>query len=357
MPKRAASELSFIFAIVVPGPSLKLHEFVKERLFELGESSGLAVWWRLIGSPTVADPIYKSLRSPELVRRDAADARTYRRLCKQAGSEDLYQRGEYLKLARMYGLSEDQLPAVVFVACPAVDQHAKLLLAPSAFETGERLRTLACFIYDELGENRIRQFAEDGVFTAGSMEQMQKHLDQVGRAITRSIAKGTPVSTQAWNSYLRIAGLEDREDPAICTAAEAWRQHGSLFFRTKTNGAVDGQVEFPLDEGEMTLQMHLMWRLLLKWPHGVDFRILAEELYTQRLQAALKNDDKDALEAVAKSIRSLVSDIRYKKLERNGINPEILRKPERAPSRKRTLCLRLMSLDRQRLGHLSKSRL
>ncbi|HOX27265.1 MAG TPA: hypothetical protein PLL30_16220 [Candidatus Krumholzibacteria bacterium] len=356
MPKRATSEQSFVFAVVVPGPSLKLHEFVKERIFELGESSCLAVWWRLIGHPAVADPIYKSLRSPALVRRDAADAKTYRRLCEQAGSEDLYQRGEYFNLARMYDLREDQLPAVVFVAHPAINQHAKLLLAPSAFETGERLRTLACFIYDELGERRILQFAEDGVFTADSMARLQKHLDQVGRAIARSIAKGTPVSTQAWNTYLRIAGLEEREDPAIRTAATAWRRHGSLYLRTETNGAVDGEVEFPLYEGKSTLQMRLMWQLLLAWPRGVAFRDLAEDLYARRFQAALRDNDRDALAAVAKTLRSLISDIRYAKLEKNGINPEILPAPGRTSFNQRTLRLQLMKLDRLRLGRPLKPR-
>ena len=356
MEDSPVTPLSFVFAIVIPGPDLKLHRFVRERVFPLGESSGLAVWWQLISSPTLADPIYRNLRSPELILRDNADELEYDRLCRQAGGEEQYQRGEYYKLAGMHGLREDQLPAVVFVARPACDSNATLLLSPSAFESGERMRTLACFIYDELGEDRVRQFTEDGEFTAQSMGNLQSYLDQVGKTIADSIAQGREVSKRAWDSYLRLEGLEDWEDPTASTVGTAWRHQGNLVLRTETNGNVDGQVEFRLRDGDATLQMSLMWLLLLAWPHRVGFLEIAEELYAEEFQSARRCNDEHALKIIAKRIRSLVHDVRDDKLEDAGINPEILPTIRNTGAKSHSLGLCLANLDRRRLGRTPRPR-
>ena len=119
-PRVADSSIrSVLLAIPVADPSLVLHRLVVDCFMEFGESGGLNVWWRPIASTTLADPIYKRLRSPELKRRDDNDARKYRRYCEGAGGEDNYARGEYLNLARSYGIRADQRPAIVLAPKPA----------------------------------------------------------------------------------------------------------------------------------------------------------------------------------------------------------------------------------------------
>lgn len=354
--KGSQHQRSILLAIPIAGPSLELHRFVVDHFIELGDSGGQAVWWRPIASPTLADPIYKQLRSPELVLSDQNDARKYRRYCQKAGSEDNYVRGEYFKLARTCGIREDQRPTLVLQPQPACGNVATLRLAPAAFETAERRRALACFLHQELGESRVRQFAQDGEFGPGSVVQMQYHMDSIAGIVAKSIAKDRDIPRRMWDSYLSQTGLTERPNPEIHTTARAWRRDGSLFLRTETNGKLDGEVVFPLQDGRTTLQMHLMWRLLLEWPRGLKYRDLGMELYKDEVTVALTRGDKDSLQVVGARIRSLIHDIRCDKLEAACINPEILPTIMGAKSRSHTVRLRFADLDRHQLGHLSRPR-
>lgn len=352
--ERPRRPISILFAFPVAGPSLELHRFVVERFLELGESGGTTVYWRPIASTTLADPIYKSLRSPELVRRDHNDARKYLRYCREAGGEDLYIRGEYLKRARMYEIRDDQRPALVLKPKSSRGEFAILRLAPAAFETAARQRTLGCFLYEEIGEDRVRQFMKDGTFDAGGIVELQKHLDSIASFVAKSIARDRDVSRRHWDSYLAKAGLVEGPDPEVYTKARAWRQSGSLLLSTETNGTPDGKVEFSLQENRFTLQMQLMWRLLQAWPRGLTFEDIARGLYEKDIDAALHRKSTDELTAIAKCVSTLVRNIRYDKLYPAGINPEILPSVSRTKTGQQTIRLKLASLDRHQLGHLSR---
>lgn len=351
---------SVLLAIPVADPSLLLHRLVVDGFMEFGESGGLTVWWRPIASTALADPIYKRLRSPELKRRDENDARKYRHYCERAGGEDNYARGEYLTLARRYGIREDQRPAIVLAPKPACGQVATLIISPAALETAERRRALACFLCTELEEARVRQFAYDEVFDADSIARLQQHADSIGKFVANSIARDRPIPKPFWDSYLVQTGLAGRPDPAIHTTARAWREKDALVLETTTNGTRDGRVEFTLQEGRPTLQQRLMWHLLLLWPRGLSFEAIARELYADELHAALqaKDEDKgrDHLMIVAKRVRALVHAIRTDKLDPAGINPEILPTVLKTRTRNETVRLRFAELDRRQLGHLSRPR-
>lgn len=343
-----------LLAIPVAGPSLELHRFVVERFMELGESGGLTVWWRPIASTTLADPIYKRLRSPELVRRDHNDARKYLHYCRNAGGEDLYVRGEYFKRAGMYEIREDQRPALVLKPKPSCGRFAILRLTPAAFETAERQRTLECFLYEEIGEARVRQFMRDGVFDADGIAELQKHLNVIASFVANSIARDRDIPRRYWNSYLAQVGLIERPDPEIHTTARAWRRSRSLFLSTETDGKPDGEVEFSPRDGRITLQMKLMWRLFLEWPQGIHFEHLTHELYGDEYRVALRRNDSVQVMILAKRVRALMHDIRFDKLQPAHLNPEILPTALKAMNRNQTVRLRFASLDRRQLGHLSR---
>lgn len=360
MTGREVPEQSILLAIPVSDPSLALHRLVVERYLEFGESGGLAVWWRPIASTTLADPIYKSLRSPELERRDHNQGRKYLHYCEKAGGEDNYVRGEYIKLARAYGIRDDLRPAIVLEPKPACGHVATLILSPAALETAERRRALACFLYTELGEKRIRQFASDEAFDADSIAQLQRHTETIGRFAANAIAKDRPIPKTFWESYLAQTGLTGRPDPEIHTTARAWREKDTLVLETATNGTTDGRVVFEPQEGRLTLQQQLMWHLLLLWPRGLDFEAIAKEFYADEFSAArqAKDPDKgrDHLMVVAKRVRALVHAVRTDKLDPAGINPEILPTVLKTRTRNQTVRLRFAALDRRQLGHLSRPR-
>lgn len=354
MSEQNTSVQSILLAIPVASPSLELHRLVVEHFMEFGESGGLATWWRPIASTTLADPIYKRLRSPELTRRDHNEARKYLHYCRNAGGEENYVRGEYFTLARTYGIRDDQRPTIVLRPQPPCGTVATLRLTPAAFETAARRRTLACFLYTELGEDRIRQFARDGIFDADSVVQLQSHAASIADFVAKSIARDRDIPRRFWDSYLAQAGLIERPDPEVHTTARVWRKDGSLILRTETNGTPDGEVVFSPQEGRVTLQMQLMWRLLLEWPRGLHFGEIAKDLYKDEYIAAVRRSDGDQLMILAKRVRSLVHDIRFDRLQPAGLNPEILPTVLKAMSRNQTVRLRFASLDRLRLGHLSR---
>jgi len=125
-------------------------------------------------------------------------------------------------------------------------------------------------------------------------------------------------------------------DPQAHTVAKCWTtKDGTLRLSTKTQGRCDGKVEF----GPRTIQARLMQLLCYqKWHQQLaekegeqqpnrsfEMTKLADfiaEIYPDDMAVARR--DVTRLKALLKRFRSLVSDIRTKKLKPSGINPDIL---------------------------------
>ena len=119
-----------ILAVPVAGPSLELHRLVVESYLEFGESGGMTVWWRPCSTPELADPIYKRLRTPKMVREDRKSAADYRRRCKQAGGEENYQREYYHTLASQQRIAAASRPSILLVPFPDNGARAILKITP-----------------------------------------------------------------------------------------------------------------------------------------------------------------------------------------------------------------------------------
>lgn len=358
-----SKRLSFFYAIPIPSPSLELHRFVVERVIQLGDSSGLAVFWRPIGPPSLADPFYKTLRTPELIARDEADEIEYKRLCAEAGSEELHLRRQYYNLTNDYGLSERDLPAVVFVCEPSCNEHAVLRLSPSAFASGETIRLLADFCHRELGKRRVSPFAFEGQYDRESLGQLREHLVGFEQQVSRNIARGEDVSVREWDSHLRGLGVEEWENPETCTEGRAWMKGLDLHFSAETNGRDDGETVFEYRDDGRNLQLMMVRMLLMRWPRPIKLKDLVRELHGddyQRVMAMSKSGDFDQaaveLAVLAKRVKQMVADVRNMKLERKGINPEVLSVSTPSSGREVTVRIRLAKLDKRPLGHLPANR-
>jgi len=112
-------------------------------------------------------------------------------------------------------------------------------------------------------------------------------------------------------------------DPQTHTVAKCWTtKDGTFCMSTKTQGRYDGKVEFPLWNGSPTRQMQLMKVLCFEHPNAVPLAKLIDQVYPD--SAAKVRTDGAALANLLKTLRTLVSDIRNKKLAPAGINPDIL---------------------------------
>jgi len=344
-----------VLTVPVAGPSLEFRQLVVEHFLELGESGGETVWWRPIASPTLCDPIYESLRTPEMERRDREEADEYAAECERAGGEEMLLRREYAQLAKNHGIELSERPSLLVIPIPDCGFFAKLPLSPDAFGTPNRRRELVCFLQQEFSESRIKEFTFDGVFDEDSINRLQEHCDRIAKVVADSIAADRGLPERMWNSYLKLEGLIEQPDPAGHTKVVAWRKAGSIFLETHVDDVHEGTVEFALQEGRVTHQMTLIWLLLLNFPDGMHFDEIAKELYPKEHARARTDCDKALLLRISKRVRTLIHDIRCKKLEPAGINPAILPPVRKHMKRKDSYGMQLKGLDRARVGHLRRS--
>jgi hypothetical protein len=111
--------------------------------------------------------------------------------------------------------------------------------------------------------------------------------------------------------------------PLEHTVAKVWTtKDGTFCLSTKTKAQRDGECRFPLWNGEATKQMRLMMVLCHKHPAEVRLATVIEQVYPESKAEVLRNAN--GLLGLLKKVRSLVSDIRNKKLAPAGINPDIL---------------------------------
>jgi hypothetical protein len=112
-------------------------------------------------------------------------------------------------------------------------------------------------------------------------------------------------------------------DPCKHTTAKIWTtQDGIFHMATKTKGQRDGEVQFPLAGGKPTKQMQIMKLLCHKHEQAKTLAFVIDQVYPE-MKDSVRRDGK-ALAKLLKTIRTLVSDIRNKKLAPAGINPDIL---------------------------------
>ena len=339
-----------LFAIPISDTGLALHKLVSDHCFDLDESGGVVLWWRPIGPPDLAGPIYKALRSPALAERDRLLAEEYRRLCNEAGGEDHYLRSTYHQLAKKYNALDDQRPLIVFVTDPPTDERAILTIAPSSLDDGDRRRDLACFLHQQLRGDRVLKFAHDEEFTPESMDALQKYTAAMSEAIASSIARGRGVPKKMWISYCVATGLVERPDPKVCATGEAeLSEKGVLTLKIFTDGVLDGEVKFTALNPASAKQRQLMVLLLNAWPRGVHLRELGEAAYGADFLAP--TDDPSVTAARSKRITQLFRDIRGKKLERARINPDVLPALNSPTCKRGMVALRLAKLKRIGFGH------
>jgi len=128
-------------------------------------------------------------------------------------------------------------------------------------------------------------------------------------------------------------------DPQTHTTAKCWtKKDGTFCLSTKTQGCYDGEVEFPMRNGAPTKQMQLMKVLCFTHPREMNLATLIDQIYPERNNV---RKEAKALADLLKNIRTLISDIRNKKLVPSGINPEVLPARDFEVTEKTTICLRL----------------
>lgn len=113
-------------------------------------------------------------------------------------------------------------------------------------------------------------------------------------------------------------------DPEQNTTAKIWTtKDGTFCMSTKTDRETDGTVQFqPRENGNPTYQIQFMRLICFHHPNPVLLKDVMREVYSEDYSVIRK--DPGAANNLLKKVRSLVSDIRTKKLNKAGINPDIL---------------------------------
>lgn len=338
-----------IFAYPISDAELRLHDLVCDRINEFDESGGEVLWWRPIGPPSVAGPIYMELRTPELEERDRLDTELYHRRCEDGGGERRYLQGQHRALAKKFAIPDDVRPAIVFTVANSPEARIVLPIAPAALEDMKRRRDLACFLDQELQEGRIRSFPGLDHAEPSGLREFENHLAAMEKVIAGEIAHGRGVPKRMWHSYCRSRGLIETVDPKNSTIGEAvLTKSGVLKFRTFTNGKQDGEVAFAGLNQDVCRQRQLMLMLLNAWRDGAHLQALVEAVYDVDLRTF--HDDEFTVSRYGKRLAQLIRDIRDKKFEKAGINPDVLPKLHSPHVKNGMMSLRLAKLTLHGFG-------
>lgn len=179
-----------------------------------------------------------------------------------------------------------------------------------------------------VGKERTPVIAMTSYHSDGFGISTELHALGVNECISKPFDENRPLMRVIEGVIQREAPTEPEgrswPDPTRHTTAKAWTtKDGSLCLSTRTDGHRDGKVRFALSEdGNPTYQMQLMRLLCHHDGTPVTLRSVMEQVYPEDFRSA--GADGQALLKILRKIRSLVSDIRSKKLLRAGINPDIL---------------------------------
>lgn len=318
-----AKSSGVVFAYPVSDAELTLHDFVCNRITEFDESGGEVLWWRPMGPPSIAGPVYLALRSAKLEERDREHTEEYHRRCREGGGERRYLQGAYCAAAQRLDVPDDLRPAIVFSIDDSPDSRIVLPIAPGALGDMERRRSLACFLHQELRAERIESFAGLGEAASPGLDDFTNYVAAMAKAIAGDIANGLGVPEGLWHSYCRSRGLIERVDPKVATIGEAEiNDLGVIKFRTYTDGKMDGEVTFAGMGSTVSKQRQLMFVLLNARGGRVHLRTLVEAAYEIDVRTGF--DDSFTASLHGKRLAQLIRDIRDKKLEKAGINPDVL---------------------------------
>ena len=113
-------------------------------------------------------------------------------------------------------------------------------------------------------------------------------------------------------------------NPSKHTTAKVWTvKGGAIRMSAKTDGQEDSSVEFAPDQsGKSTCQMRFIQCLCFRYPQAATLGELIEQVYPVEFAAAAR--DGDAQKKLLRKFRTLVSDVRIRKFQKAGMNPDIL---------------------------------
>lgn len=331
-----------LLAWVISDPALELHRFVFENGLELGRAGGDVLWWYPIGNPRSVDPIYLELRSPELAARDEVEAAQYEAACRAAGGEDHYLRGQYEQRSIHHEVPLAERPLIIFKSDPPVGTAAKLHFDCRVFGSTPWRFALAQLLCHELSTARLGRLRERGAFTEASMMRLQYRLNDL-RCRIRNALDGDDAGKLLPAPASPITAPSEKDPELQCHAKFTRRADDALVLSVRNNGDPAREVVFEPQGGRPSKQLQVMRLLCHRWPKPVSFRDGITAAYGDDWASRSGNNKEDVV-AVADKFRALLSDIR-KKLEKHGIDPDIV--PSGNPFKHTSggLWLRLASLN------------
>jgi hypothetical protein len=112
-------------------------------------------------------------------------------------------------------------------------------------------------------------------------------------------------------------------NPRTDTFGKWWtHEDGTFCLSTHTNHVRDGVAVFQMVNGKMTLQSRLIQALCATWPEGIQALELLNQVYELKKES-VTGHPRNGMELFDNFV-TLISDLKYKKLEKAGLNPEII---------------------------------
>jgi hypothetical protein len=176
--------------------SFEVGEFFKARATKFGKKSGYLVRIQPIGDPLGQDEFAEARRSPEQIAKDLADSQEYwRRVNALGGDERQYKIRETVRLAGRFGVTEEELPCLVFRSLTGQPPFPRLAMDAGWCRTPETQVALSRILGEFFASPELRSLLKAAAKHQTRMAALQQYVDNVRAKILKAIPSPSYVAS------------------------------------------------------------------------------------------------------------------------------------------------------------------
>lgn len=153
-----------------------LHDLFSGFAVQLDRASGIDVFLEVLDNPKEIYPVYRSLRSVTLRRRDAANAAAYLRKIRQGLGPDHVRRIEVDKLAGYLQVPSEALPCIAFLPFPVRLPTAVFAVKRTWIDSREQQVRFATALRQYFESTSVRDLVNEATTNIGLAETYVKQM-------------------------------------------------------------------------------------------------------------------------------------------------------------------------------------
>lgn len=215
-----------LYAIpVLDSASYRFDGYYRLAFHEIDRAASTHFVFQRIGNPDHSGRVHKSMRSQELVRQDARDAKRWLRDVRGSADEDSIRMEQMETATEIFHLSSDDKPCFVFLPETGTEPVGILHVAPCWYVSDSSWRVFIRCLLDWLQRDDVRRLATAVMSRVDLNRRLGELLSELTREINSQVDMGAPDARGSDSLGVKAApaprsGMVDFEAPANATWAD-----------------------------------------------------------------------------------------------------------------------------------------